>query len=329
MPVIVLRTVEPYNPNTRPVQFHHDADDRRAWSNNECPCGTGQLAGECHYHWPTGRWRLPAYRPLLTDPITGYAHPSCYASSTNDCSMKLSLEHPMSAGILKNVGDGKMVEISNLHFQPASSKPQRLPIRGLGSNILCERHNRALSRLDRAGIQVQATLERYQMAQIGGRDPHGSEFDLVSGEEFERWMLKMIWGYKAAGNAVPGNFKVPRERDMLMRYLFRDGLMPKGWGLYVGALTRSFAREFGVAVETRAEVQQDTLLSTNVTLGAFTFTFAAGIMEAGNGARTWHRPSGVRMLSDFDSCRKVLAFGWDHASHAQAEYVDIQFRGNR
>ncbi len=178
-------------------------------------------------------------------------------------------------------------------------------------------------------MQVQRTLERYQIAQIGGRDPHGSEFDLVSGEEFERWMLKMIWGYKAAANAVPDNFKAPRERDMLMRYLFRDGLMPKGWGLYVGALTKSFARKSTVAVETCAEVQQDTLLSTNVTLGAFTFTFAAGIMEAGNGARVWHRPSGVRMLSDFDSCSKVLALCWDHARHAPAEYVDIQFRGNR
>lgn len=261
--------------------------------------------------------------------MTGYAHPSCYASSTNDCSMKRSLEHPMSAAILKNVGDGKTVEISNLHFQPASSKPQRLPIKGLGSNILCKRHNEALSRLDRAAKQVQATLERYQMAQIRGHDPHGSEFDLVSGEEFERWMLKMIWGYKAAGKDIPDNFKAPRERDMLMRYLFRDGLMPEGWGLYVGARTKSFVREFAVAVETRAEVQDGTLLSTNVTLGAFTFTFAAGIMEAGNGARVWHRPSGVRMWSDFDFCRKVLAFGWDHARDAQAEYVDIRFRGNR
>ncbi len=257
--------MESFNPSVRPVPFRHDAYDARAWSNNECPCGSGALGHECHYHAQTGRWLLPPYRPLLVDAITAYAHPSCYAASTNDCSKKLSLEHPMSAGILKNLGDGKTVDISDLHFQP-ESQPQRLPVKGLGSNILCERHNRALSRLDRTGIQVQSTLERYQLAQIGGHDPHGSEFDLVSGEEFERWMLKVIWGYKASANAVPGNFEVPHERDMLLQYLFRDGPMPNGWGLHVGALTKRFARKFDVAVQTRAEVRQDTLLASDVTL---------------------------------------------------------------
>jgi hypothetical protein len=313
--------VEPFNPSKRPVPFRHDADDRRAWSASEYLCGSGQLGGACHYHWPTGKWQLPAYRPLLTDQISGHAHPSCYASSTNDCSVKISLEHPMTAGILRNVGGGKTVEISHLHFQPDGSAPQRLPIKGLGSNILCERHNRALSRLDDTAIRVQASLERYQMAQIYGRDPHGSEF--------ERWLLKVIWGYKASGNAFPANFEAPRERDMLMRYLFRDGLMPKGWGLYVASRSKSFARKFDVAVETLAEVQQETLLSTDITLGAFTFTFVVGVLEAGNGAVAWHRPAGVSMRSDFDSCQKVLAFAWDHARHAQGEYVDIQFRGNR
>ncbi len=105
--------------------------------------------------------------------------------------------------------------------------------------------------------------------------------------------------------------------------------MPKGWGLYVRTLTRQFARATEVAVEARVEIQGDTFLSADITLGALTFTFAAGALEARNGAQAWHRPSGIRMFSDFDSSCKVLALSWDHQQHAEAQYVDIRFRGNR
>jgi hypothetical protein len=82
-------------------------------------------------------------------------------------------------------------------------------------------------------------------------------------------------------------------------------------------------------METKIEVRDDTFLTGDMTLGAFTFTFAAGKLEAGNGAMAHHRPDGIRMYSEFDNTCKTVAFAWDHQRHAPANFVDINFRGNR
>lgn len=316
----------PFKPPVRPVPFVHDGTTQ-GWADALCPCGSGDQAGDCHLRPCTGRWQLPTYAPLLQGAITGRALPGCYASSTNDCSAKLSNEHWLSKAMLRAIADGDMVTIGGLHWQ---TKPaQHLPVNRLGANILCDRHNPALSRLDRTATNVQATLDRYQLDQLAKPDSHGSEFDLVSGEEFERWMLKMAWGSKAAAADIPDNLRDPRERNILMRYLFRDGLLPKGWGLYVQSLTKSFARQSHVAVEARADVRQDTLISAAVTLGPITFTFAAGSVEVGGGAFAVHRPSAIRLYSACDQSCKILAFSWDHRRSEPAEFVDIRFRGTR
>ncbi len=318
----------PFDPAVRPVPFDHDGSTV-AWESSPCPCGSGTAASACHLHRPTDKWRTPQYQPALAGPVTGYAHRRCYASTTNDCTDDISLEHPLSKGILKALGDGKTVEISDSYWQQGRSQPERMSVNTLGSNVLCKRHNEALSDLDKTAIRAQSNLERYQMAQLVHPDPHGSEFDLISGEQFERWMLKMAWGFKAGAKDLPSSLRQVRERNLLLRYLFRDGLLPKGWGLYVRSLTKSYARKYDVAVETRVDVRDDTFLCADITLGAVTFTFAAGKLEAMNGAYAIHRPAGVRLYSDFDQARKVLAFSWDHRQHESADFVDIKFRGSR
>lgn len=265
----------------------------------------------------------------MADPVTGYAHPQCYASSTNDCCTKVSREHPMSKGILRAVGDGKMVDVGNLWWQEDPAQIQRMPVDALAAKILCKRHNQALSRFDDAGIRVQKTLERYQLAQVAQPDPHGSEFDLVNGEEFERWILKTAWDYHAAAQDIPGNLQEARERNKLLSYMFRDGLMPRGWGLYVRSLTSQFVRAPASAVEVKTDVRENTLLGADVTLGAVTFTFATGPLKAGNGAYAVHRPSVIRIHSEFDKSCKMLAFNWDYRRNEKAELVDIWFRGPR
>jgi hypothetical protein len=318
----------PFDPTFRPVPFHHDGTPV-AWENSLCPCGSGDAASDCHFHRPTEKWRMPRYDPVVAGPVTGYSHHRCFASATNDCSDKISLEHPLSKGILKAVGDGKTVEISDSYWQRGRSQPERMSVKTLGSNMLCDRHNKALSNFDTTAIRAQSTLERYQLAQLRHPDPHGSEFDRISGERFERWLLKMAWGFKVGAKELPVSLRQGRERNALMRYLFRDGLMPKGWGLYVRSLTKTYTRKSDIAVEARVDVRDETFLSTDITLGAVTFTFAAGKLEAENGAYAVHRPDGIRLYSDFDQSCKVLAFSWDHRRHEYANFVDIRFRGSR
>lgn len=320
--------VRPFAPAVLPVPFHHDGSTA-AWCNTLCPCDSGLKSEDCHLHRPTGKWRLPAYQPPLAGPVTEFAHRRCYAASTNDCDSRLTLEHPLSKSILKAIGDGTTVKASNTYWQQGAPTPTRLPVTTMGSKMLCDRHNTALSKIDGTALKVYRTLERFQLAQLRRPDPHGNEFDLVSGEHFERWMLKALWGMTTGAKNAPASMHDQREQKMFMQYLFRDGLLPRAWGLYIRSLTKSYARQSETAMETRVEIRDDTFLTGDMTLGAFTFTFAAGKLEAGNGAVAHHRPDGVRMFSDFDNTCKTLAFAWDHRRHESANFVDIKFRGNR
>ena len=320
--------VSPFDPLVRPIPFHHDGSTT-AWCKVLCPCGSGLASEGCHLHRPTGKWRLPTYQPPLIGPITGFAHRRCYAANTNDCDNKLTLEHPLSKSILKDIGGGSTVTASNTYWQKDSPAPTDLPVATMGSRMLCNRHNTALSKLDDTALEVYRTLERFQLAQLRHPDPHGNEFNLVSGERFERWILKVLWGMTAGAKTTPGSMKDQRERKVFMRYLFRDGLLPRGWGLHLCSLTGSFTRQYKTAMETKIDVRDDTFLAGDVTLGAFTFTFTAGVVEAGNGAIAHHRPDGIRMFSEFDNTCKLLAFAWDHRRHMAANYVSINFRGNR
>jgi hypothetical protein len=109
-------------------------------------------------------------------------------------------------------------------------------------------------------------------------------------------MLKAVWGMKAGASDIPASLRRDRKRKMFMQYLFRDGLQKPGWGpLYIRSLTKSYVRNYDIELETRVDLQDDTLLSVDVTVGAFTFTSAAGKLEASNGALATHRPDGIRI----------------------------------
>jgi hypothetical protein len=189
--------VAPFDPLTRPISFTAGPTGWGPSHNGPCPCGSGLAAGECHVSRSTRRWRLPTYTPLLNDEPTGYAHPRCYAGFTQDCSGKITGEHWLSG------------------LPWLTEESEECSIKSLAANILCGRHNSALSRLDKTATRVQTTLERYQLSQLQQLDPHGNEFDLYSGEELERWLLKLIWGATAAAKSVPDNLQATRLRNQL------------------------------------------------------------------------------------------------------------------
>lgn len=190
-------------PPTRPVQFENAGREWGPSYDKPCPCGSGVPAAGCHAARATGRWFLPPYTPLLTDAPTCYRHDRCYAGFTSDCSTRISKEHWLSAGILRLFGEGKTVRVGGLPWLKGPA--QDVSIKNLSSNILCERHNSALARLDRTATQVSAVLDRYRLDHMRRPDMRESEFDLHSGEELERWLLKLIWGAGAANSQLAGN----------------------------------------------------------------------------------------------------------------------------
>ena len=314
-----------------PVAFSIDDPHQRDWMNAACPCGSTRPAGECHASRRTKRWKLPQHEPLLTGPPTGQARSGCYAASTNDCFGKLSKEHWISAGILRSptFGDGKRVNISELFWQQ-SGAADVLPVSGLSAKVLCERHNNALTTLDSTATRLHSTVEHFYLAQLREHGSRTSEFDLISGEAIERWMLKLIWGQLAAANEIPGLLEDRGTRNTLLKYLFRDGRLPKGWGLYFkGIVAEGVRARSDVGFEARVDIRDGQLLTGEVTLAQLTLTFAFGRMEAGNGAFLRYRPSAIRLFSAFDQACNAIALSWDSRREMPAEYVDLRLRGSR
>jgi hypothetical protein len=250
----------------------------------------------------------------LTDARTGLSCSGCYASFTNDCSSKLSNEHWLSEGIILAAGHNRPVVVSGLRWQKA--REHVLAASSMGANILCERHNNALWRLDATAISVFATLDHYQQDQRSQPDPHGNEFDLFSGEELERWLLKLLWGGTAARvfarRAQPvDDLRTIADPNMLADYLFRGGSLPPGWGLYVEGRPGDLSADANVAVESTSVDGE--LWSGAVAMGVVAFTFALGRVQAKTpGWKVWHRPRAVCLNSRQDSAQKVLVLGWDH-----------------
>ncbi|BFO23218.1 hypothetical protein SHKM778_96060 (plasmid) [Streptomyces sp. KM77-8] len=130
--------------------------------------------------------------PLLAGARTGYMHPKCYAAASRDCSEKISQEHWLSADVLRGMTNGKTITVLGMPWQKGST--HQLPVSALAANILCQRHNSALSPLDVSASSAFRVLWHFQEDQRRVPDPHGAEFALVNGDELERWLLKLLWG---------------------------------------------------------------------------------------------------------------------------------------
>ena len=111
-------------------------------------------------------------------------------------------------------------------FNNRADIDERTP-KSLGAKILCAGHNNALSDLDKAAHAMVQTLDGYYADQAGATGDFENEFDLFSGEEIERWLLKMVWG---ASEAFPKTPKIRGEfrRRHLSEFLFRDEGLPRG-----------------------------------------------------------------------------------------------------
>src|SRR5260370_30080477 len=68
-----------------------------------CPCGTGKTLAHCCLQFDGTIYKERAsIRP--PGPVTGYSHPGCYLSFTENCDEKLTGEHIESRGILAQIG---------------------------------------------------------------------------------------------------------------------------------------------------------------------------------------------------------------------------------
>jgi len=257
------------------------------------------------------RWLTPPPEPLLDDERTGYSHPGCYAAASRDCSSKLTSEHWLSANVLKAL---EPVTISGAAWQ--SGGQQSLPVKALGANVLCERHNGALSHLDATAGQVFHVLRDYQGDLRGQSDPHGPEFALFDGPTLERWLLKLFWGGAVAKVLGTENGPITSLSDTvpvedLVEALFRGGSLPDGTGMFVtsrpGVL---FSPEAEVDVSGFAE-EGGRLREGSVAFGPVALRFSLGPSIEVAGRPVKQHPQAIFMrASTATTSQKILALGW-------------------
>jgi hypothetical protein len=156
-------------------------------------------------------------------PQTNLRSAKCYAGALRDCDgHACTREHFFSENLLNRIGDE--IDVTGLPWFDGTrtSKASELV-----ANVLCERHNNALSPVDSTiGLFYDALRAFYEGREIEA---------VVDGEHLERWALKVWFGIMSSGNLRrPDGARVrqvPTPPQLL--YLFGYEELPEGWGLHV------------------------------------------------------------------------------------------------
>jgi len=152
----------------------------------KCYCGSGKRFNRC---CKPRIDKIPFKNTRISPPEahTGFSHPGCFLSSTNDCGEKISREHYISASVLSEIDD--IINLEGVSWLPPK-KPKKLRISSLTSKVLCQRHNESLSPLDKNATEFFRALKNFTQASFDGPE----KVIILNGRDLERWMLKAIYG---------------------------------------------------------------------------------------------------------------------------------------
>jgi len=168
--------------------------------------------------------------------VTGHCHPRCYLGSTSDCSADISAEHYVSQSVLELIADRALL-VGGFPWLPSDQR-REISIRSLTANILCARHNSALSPLD--NIAGEFAREFKSIRELSQRRSlsRKNKLILISGEAFELWMLKIACGLFYSKNASNNGTRLidnhTIDEKLLTAALFQ-GKWGDGCGLYMQA----------------------------------------------------------------------------------------------
>jgi len=158
-------------------------------------------------------------------PRTGFALSSCYARGLNDCSKDISGEHLFSEVTL-NLVAGKDGKVSRTGYPwQEEGELQSLTPSNCKANVLCKRHNNALSPVDAAmGLFLKAILDtpnflRNQELRVL----------MLSGDDLERWILKTLCTHIVAVRKFGNTWEPPL---LWLDILWGMKPFPPGCGLY-------------------------------------------------------------------------------------------------
>jgi len=164
---------------------------------------------------------------------TGYENPRCYASQLKDCSKDISGEHYISHGVLKILSLEGNLEVNGFPWQK-SGEWKSIPTAKMTSNILCARHNAALSPLDNVAIRFADTLNQIDESRRTRSENKPEKYHLFNGYDLERWMLKTLCGIVFSKNASNNKRRIDSWAPSLdwLKILFENQSLLKNRGLF-------------------------------------------------------------------------------------------------
>ncbi|WP_266223076.1 hypothetical protein [Paraliomyxa miuraensis] len=154
----------------------------------------------------------------------------CYAHPLGDCFGKMEREHFISEIVLKSIAAGKSLSVTGWANDNGSHP---IAPSNLNTRMLCARHNRALSPIDKLGGHFYSTLQAIAEAAYGGTLDSLEVREAFCGPDIERWMLKALCGLLASGRASYSQEKFGRVLPPgdLLEVVFREYDLPPPSGL--------------------------------------------------------------------------------------------------
>lgn len=183
------------------------------------------------------------------------------------------------------------------------------------ANILCQRHNSALSSLDAAAGNLFRVAPDYQQ-RLPAEAAANAEFALFDGETIERWMLKTLWGLSAAKAARTRhdtritNLSPRLSEYDLAEHIFRGRTWPFEWGLHTSFLTGTAIQSSGALALNPYLDEHDRITAIGLEFGGVGFRIGLAVTTENTPGRTTRiRPAGIALLNEIGS-EKIIAFGW-------------------
>jgi hypothetical protein len=180
------------------------------------------------------RKHLPSLRP--PPPQTGRPQTGCYLSHTNDCGGGLSGEHYVSRAAIEQLSE-PVVAIDGLpRFAPGEQRV--VSINSLTANILCGRHNSALSPLDDEAGQFLRTIKSIHARLNSKSLSRKRQMSIVSGEGLELWMLKIACGLFYSKIASQQRQQIAQDHA-IDDSMIAEALFSKEWYRHCGLYMRA------------------------------------------------------------------------------------------
>jgi hypothetical protein len=232
---------------------------------------------------------LRSANTIPAPPTTGIHHPKCYARALADCAERISLEHYWSEAVLKLIAPK-----GSITLRDASGLLRSVPVTGAGSNVLCTRHNAALSQADEVALRFFQAIPTLKSAVDESLTRSTTLY--FDGHSIERWMLKTLCCFLAAG-LLKRTDGTPCGRDIPLKWvriLFGQDRWPETWGLYL-------AIELGAAVHFQydelniASLTQDdgSAIGAEMSLGGWTAKLI--LRQASQGQSHLYRPKEMKV----------------------------------